>query len=236
MRKSSLAALDHILPTPFDTYIGNITLAALRWRRFWFVGPKSCQAWAFLISVNLGFCLAARALSSRPNIFQAVEGSVPEWLFPDRRQREEGDLANRLSAIGGSGVSFQALFPEALLSLLSKAAVPQRLIERYVSEAESGSELHLTVLLQTKIPVSVAREEAEKKARAGILLGHRAPEMVEGLLDTELRTWQALDSPELPAWPLAALQSRECFDDLALATVSKWEQLRVQTIAGRGQA
>ncbi len=210
---------------PFHFYVADVALSPLRWKRFWLIGPKCCKAWALLLSVDLSFSVAATAIRLRPDLFEPASESISEWkVFPHALEMDTEEIQRRVIATPDSTPTFQSLFPDALADILDAAAVPSRLAEKYGAAAEAGSEVHLDVLLGTKVPAGAAWSEAQRKARLGLLFGRSFPDYAVRLAQNELNVWAKLKGPELPAWPTDAFQDLATFEKLVSNVVSGWQR------------
>lgn len=195
----------------FGGYMANVTLDMLRWKRFWLAGPKCCQAWPLLLCLDLAFSVTAHVGGLR-NVTSELPyhlGSRSDRDWSLLRQKWQG----RIDTARGKSPMFPALFPELLGEILRDAAVPERLIRGYGSAAAEGSEIAEAVLLETKIPRSVAHRYAESIGGEGIICGTLFPEFVRLLVLDEVKLWRTLDDQaELPGWPAASLRDVEGFD------------------------
>jgi len=193
----------------FGGYVANVMLDMLRWRRFWLLGPKCCQAWPLLLSLDLAFSVTAHVGGLRP-ITSKLAYYLDDIDWSQDRQKWQG----RIDAAIGKSPMFPALFPELLGEILRDAAVPESLVQGYGSAAAAGSETAEVVLLETKIPRSVARRYAEWMAGEGIVCGTLFPEFVRVLVLDEVKLWGTLDDQaQLPGWPAASLRQIEGFDN-----------------------
>jgi len=192
-------------------YVANAVLDMLRWRRFWLLGPKCCQAWPLLLCLDLAFSVTAHvgALRNATSELPDYLGSRSDRHWSMLRQQWQA----RIDAARGKSPMFPALFPELLGDVLRDAAVPENLIQGYGSAAAAGSETAEVVLLETKIPRSVARRYAEWMAGEGIVCGTLFPEFVRLLVLDEMKLWRTLDDQtQLPGWPAASVRDLEGFD------------------------
>jgi len=195
----------------FGGYVANVMPDMPRWRRFWLLGPKCCQAWPLLLCLDLAFSVTAHVGALRN-----ATSELPDYLG-SRSDRDWSLLTQqwqaRIDVARGKSPMFPALFPELLGEILRDAAVPESLIQRYGSAAAGGSETAEVVLLETKIPQSVARRYAEWIAGEGIVCGTLFPGFIRLLVADEVKLWATLeDHAQVPGWPAAFLREVEGFD------------------------
>jgi hypothetical protein len=201
----------------------------LRWRRFWFVGPKCCQAWALLASLDLTFSTAAHVAGlgnvarQSPDYYASRYGAGAALNV----LQAVGNWEARLDPVNPEPLTFQRLFPALLEVILRDAAVPARIITRYRHACQSGEERVITVVLGTKVAWSVAHEHAVATALEGFALGTFYPEVARRLALTEIDVWKAVgDHPELPGWPRRSLQDIAGFDKHVLAVARRYGLVR----------
>ena len=214
--------------SPFHDYLATLATGMPRWGRFWLVGPKCCQAWALLASLDLTFSTAAHVAGlgnvarRSPDYYTSRYGAGAALHV----LQAVGNWEASLDPVNPEPLTFQKLFPALPEVILRDAAVPERIIRRYRQACRTGEETVISVVLGTKVARSVAHEHAVATALEGFAVGTFYPDLARRLALTEIDLWGALaDHRQLPGWPRELIHGLAGFDTYVARVATDYGRL-----------